>query len=89
LDADEQRTHEARAICHCDPIDLRERRPCALERLLNDGAKVLEMVARSELRNHAAIGGVHGDLTLHDVRQNEAGIVDDRRTRFVTRRLDA
>ena len=81
-DADQQRSHETRSLRHGQGVDVAPTPAAVLQRALGDTADVANVLARRDLRHHAAPLPMNLDLRRDDVRQ------DTPRLRRITRRRD-
>ncbi len=88
-DADEQRADEPRSARDGDSVDLVDRDARLVERLVDDRADLLEVLARRDLGHDAPVDAVRRDLRRDDVRANMAAVLDDGRRGLIARRLDA
>ncbi len=89
LHADEQRADETGTVGDGDAIDVGKLRARAVEGSPCDLRRVGHVVARGELRDDAAVWRVHGDLGVHEVREDAPVRLDEGRARLVAGRLDA
>ena len=93
LQADEQRSDEARPLRHGDRLE--RRRSGIGERALDHAADVADVLPRRQLGNDAAPLAMDGDLRGDDVRTDPPGAIgaggflDHRRRRLVAGGLDA
>src|SRR3982751_2678619 len=88
--ADEQRAGEAGPFGVANAGQLAHRAPRAREHQAGERHEALDVVARGELGDDAAVGFVHGHLRVHSVRgQAAGGAVVERDARFVAGSLDA
>jgi hypothetical protein len=62
--SDEKRTRQAGTLGECDAFDLREVATGLGEDLADQGEDPANVVARGELRHHAAVFGMHLDLRV-------------------------
>ena len=85
----EQRAGQPRPVGHGHRVDLVEAAGCARQRLVQHGDHRLHVLARGQLRDHAAVFGVQLDLRRDDVRANAPAVLDDRHGGLVARGLDA
>jgi hypothetical protein len=86
-DADQQGADQAGALRDGHELGVVERRARALERVVDDGVDQLEVVARGDLRHHAAEPSVHA-LRGDDVGPHLAVEADDGGAGVVAGRLD-
>lgn len=86
--ADQQRTRQARPSGVGNHIDIGQGALRALHDFLRQRQHAPDMVAAGQLRHHAAIGLVHGDLAVQSVREqtgNRAAVgIDQRHACFIT-----
>jgi hypothetical protein len=83
-DANKQRAYETWANGDGDPVDVSCGHAGAFEGLRDDGHDLVEVFARSELRNDAAEAFVNRNLRRDHGRQDLASIAHQRSRRFVT-----
>jgi len=57
--SDQQRTDETRTIGHGDAVEIVQRDARLVQRAVDDGQNAADMLARRQLRNHAAVRAVH------------------------------
>jgi hypothetical protein len=88
-DPHEERADQAGSRGDGDSVDLLERRSRIVERRLQDRLDVLQMVARRELGNDAAVRAVERDLGGDDVREDARSVLHDSDGRVVAGCLDA
>jgi hypothetical protein len=72
-----------------DGIEVREVEPRLAQRLFDQEVDGLDMRARSDFGNDAAIGAMTVELGQHDMRADAPRVVDDRRCRLVAACLEA
>ncbi len=70
-------------------IKIGKTNPCFVHRLANKRIEMIEMSARCVLRNDAAVRRMNGSLREHQIGQNFAPVVDDRRRRLIAACLDS
>ncbi len=91
-EADQQAADQAGAGGGGDGVDLVERHVGALERAADEMVEIIDMGARRDLRDDAAVGGMFGDLAHHLVGEDFArsvhALADQSGGRFVAGRLD-
>jgi N6-L-threonylcarbamoyladenine synthase len=87
--ADEQGARQARTLRVRDGIDVGRRDIRSLQRLLQQGDRAADMVARGQFRHHAAIFLVHRHLRVQRMRQQAPACVIQGQAGFVTGRFDA
>ena len=87
-DADEERPDQARSDRRSDRIDIPEREVCIAKRLADSGGQCLDVGARRDLGNDAAVLAVEIDLADDHVAEDVAPALDHGRGGFVARRLD-
>ena len=87
-DADEQRADQPRPLRHGDAVDVVERRARLGERLADDRRDELEVAARGNLGDDAAVARVQIGLRGDDARANLPVLRDERRRGLVATRLD-
>ena len=96
-DANHERAHQARALCHAhggklaggNGSILKTKRCCGiLERRIHDTHNHLDVFARGDLGHHAAEARMEVDLRGHDVGDKRAVAVDDGGRRLVAGRFD-
>ena len=88
-DPDEQGADEARSLGDGDPVDVVERGSRVFERAPHGGEQKLEMVARGDLRDDAAVPRVQLGLRRDDVREQPAVVGDERGRGLVAGGLQA
>ena len=82
--ANQERAHQSRPLGHGDAVETGQRHASVAEGLGNDRGDDLEVPARGQLGNHAAVGRVNGVLRGHDARNNTAAVGEDRGRPLVT-----
>ena len=82
--ADEQRAHQARAIGHSNRIDVRQGHVRLLQAFIHHRIDALHVLARGNLRHHAAVHRMQRNLRRNDRGDDLAAVADDRRRRLVT-----
>ncbi len=87
--AHQQRARQTRALGDGEGVDGLVGAACIFEGFANDRNDGAQMLARSQLRHHAAVGLVGGDLRVDDVRDQLFAGAHDGRRRLVARALDA
>ena len=87
-DADQERTHQARAGRHRHGVEVVPGHTGLVQRALDDGGDRLDVGAAGQLGDHPAEGRVQVDLARHDRRAHRQGVVDDGGRRLVARGLD-
>jgi hypothetical protein len=85
---DEERADEPRPLRHGDAVNLLGPQAGARERLLDDFDDLVQMLARGDLRYHAAEAPVRLDLRGDDGRDHLAPAAHQRGRRLVARTLD-
>ena len=89
LQPHEKRPREPGLRRHGDPVHVAQREPRLRERLRHDGRDGPRVIAGGDLRHHAPVRRVRGDLAAHDVGEHFPRGGDDGRRRLVARGLDA
>ena len=84
----QQGADEPRALRDGDSVEIGQAHVGVRERLLHDRHDDLEVTARGELGDDAAVGGVDGILRGDDAREDTTAVGEHRRRRFVTRAFD-
>ena len=87
-DADEQRADQPGSARDRDLLDVVEPRAGPLERVGGHRVDQLQVVARGDLRHHAAVARVQQPLRGDHVREDPAVVADDRGAGVVAARLD-
>lgn len=87
--ADQQRAGETGSLRVCDAVEILQRRTGLGEHALRERHDPLDVIARRELRNHAAKRFVHRDLRVQCVRKQSTRRVVDGDTCFVAGSFDA
>ena len=86
--SNEQRADQSRPLCHANRIHVRERQSRPRQGLAHHRHDLPQMLARSQLRHHAAIFPVNIDLRRNHAGQNLSPVGDHRRRRFIARRFN-
>jgi len=85
----QERAHQPRTHCHRYGVELLRGQIGQIEGLLHGARHRADVVARSQLGNHSAVGAVHLGLSVHDAREDVATRAHDGRRHLVTRTLDS
>ena len=88
-DADEERAGEAGAFGDGDSVEIGEGDAGLGDGLADDGDDVAQVLARGELGDDSAVGGVKGDLGGDDVREDLGAGADDGGGGLVATAFDA
>ena len=86
--ADQQRADQARAVRHRHRVHVAQRNVRLLDRFAHHRNDLPQMLARGELRHHAAVLAVNVGLRRDHARKNAASAGHDGRRRFVARRFN-
>ncbi len=89
IDADQQRTDQTRSARHGDGVKLRRGHAGVVQRLIDDVADRLDVGARGEFREDAAVFGVQVDLRGDDVGDNRLAVDHDGGGGLVAGRFNA
>ena len=85
---DKHRADQPRRIRHGHGVDVAARKLCLLQRLIREAVDGLDVLARRDLRHHAAIQFMQLHLRGDAVRQHLAPVAHDGNRRFVAGRFD-
>ena len=84
VEADNERRRESRSVGHGNGVDR-----VALHRVADDLGDLLDMGARGDLRNDAAIRLMKRNLRVDDIRENLVSVPDHRRGSLVATGFNA